>query len=91
MLPGARNAELTRWLAGWGAQCCRPGGLAAAQRRAPPNSHALSVSRARVWPPAQGDRVRIWFGNAGPNLSSSFHVIGAIFDKARRPPLPCVL
>jgi hypothetical protein len=30
----------------------------------------------------QGERVRIYFGNAGPNLISSLHVIGAIFDKA---------
>jgi copper-containing nitrite reductase len=29
-----------------------------------------------------GDRVRIFFGNAGPNLISSFHIIGAIMDKA---------
>lgn len=28
-----------------------------------------------------GDRVRIWFGNAGPQLISSFHVIGEIFDR----------
>ena len=28
-----------------------------------------------------GDRVRIYVGNAGPNLVSSFHVIGQIFDK----------
>jgi len=28
-----------------------------------------------------GDRVRIYVGNAGPNLTSSFHVIGQIFDK----------
>jgi nitrite reductase (NO-forming) len=28
-----------------------------------------------------GDRVRIYIGNAGPNLVSSFHVIGQIFDK----------
>ena len=27
-----------------------------------------------------GDRVRIYFGDAGPNLTSSFHVIGEIFD-----------
>lgn len=33
---------------------------------------------------SQGDRVRIFFGNAGPNLISSFHVIGAIFDKVYR-------
>ncbi len=32
--------------------------------------------RARV-----GERVRIYVGNAGPNLVSSFHVIGEIFDK----------
>ncbi len=28
-----------------------------------------------------GDRVRIYFGNIGPNNISSFHVIGEIFDK----------
>jgi nitrite reductase (NO-forming) len=27
-----------------------------------------------------GDRVRIFFGNGGPNLISSFHVIGEIFE-----------
>lgn len=27
-----------------------------------------------------GETVRIFFGNGGPNLSSSFHVIGEIFD-----------
>lgn len=27
-----------------------------------------------------GDRVRLYVGNAGPNLTSSFHVIGEIFD-----------
>ncbi|MEX2556104.1 MAG: copper-containing nitrite reductase [Actinomycetota bacterium] len=31
-----------------------------------------------------GDRVRIWFGNAGPQLISSFHVIGEIFDRVYR-------
>ncbi|EFC42015.1 predicted protein [Naegleria gruberi] len=31
-----------------------------------------------------GERIRFYFGNAGPNLSSSFHVIGAIFDKVFR-------
>lgn len=44
----------------------------------------------------QGERIRIFFGNAGPNLSSSFHVIGMIFDKLYRdadvisPPARCV-
>jgi nitrite reductase (NO-forming) len=28
-----------------------------------------------------GEKVRIYFGVGGPNLTSSFHVIGAIFDK----------
>ncbi len=28
-----------------------------------------------------GEKVRIFFGNAGPNLVSSFHIIGVIFDK----------
>jgi len=27
-----------------------------------------------------GDRIRLFLGNGGPNLSSSFHVIGTIFD-----------
>ena len=31
-----------------------------------------------------GERIRIYFGNAGPNLISSFHVIGEIFDKVYR-------
>jgi copper-containing nitrite reductase len=31
-----------------------------------------------------GDKVRIFFGNAGPNLTSSFHVIGGIFEKVYR-------
>jgi nitrite reductase (NO-forming) len=28
-----------------------------------------------------GERVRIFFGNGGPNLASNFHVIGEIFDR----------
>lgn len=31
-----------------------------------------------------GERVRIFFGNAGPNLISSFHVIGEVFDAVYR-------
>lgn len=31
-----------------------------------------------------GERVRIFFGNGGPNLMSSFHVIGEIFDNVYR-------
>jgi hypothetical protein len=32
----------------------------------------------------QNESVRIYVGNAGPNLISSFHVIGQIFDKVYR-------
>lgn len=32
----------------------------------------------------QGERVRIYFGNIGPNLNSNFHIIGCIFDKVYR-------
>ena len=32
----------------------------------------------------RGEKVRIFFGNAGPNLISSFHVIGEIFDNVYR-------
>lgn len=28
-----------------------------------------------------GDRIRIFFGNGGPNMISSFHLIGGIFDR----------
>ena len=31
-----------------------------------------------------GENVRIFFGNGGPNLISSFHVIGEIFDRVYR-------
>ena len=32
----------------------------------------------------RGEKVRIYFGNAGPNYISSFHVIGEIFDNVYR-------
>jgi nitrite reductase (NO-forming) len=28
-----------------------------------------------------GDTIRVFFGVGGPNLTSSFHIIGAIFDR----------
>lgn len=31
-----------------------------------------------------GEKIRIYVGNGGPNLVSSFHVIGAIFDRVYR-------
>jgi copper-containing nitrite reductase len=43
---------------------------------------ALLKDRAPI--AAQNQTVRIYVGNAGPNLISSFHVIGQIFDKVYR-------
>jgi hypothetical protein len=31
-----------------------------------------------------GERVRIFFGNAGPNKVSSFHVVGSVMDRVYR-------
>lgn len=31
-----------------------------------------------------GDKIRIYFGNIGPNLVSSFHIIGEMFDRVYR-------
>lgn len=31
-----------------------------------------------------GDNIRVYFGNIGPNLISSFHIIGTIFDRVYR-------
>lgn len=44
------------------------------------NGRVGSMTGANA-PVAQvGDRTRIFFGNGGPNLASSFHVIGEIFE-----------
>lgn len=43
---------------------------------------ALLKDRAPI--AMQNESVRIYVGNAGPNLISSFHVIGQIFDKVYR-------
>jgi nitrite reductase (NO-forming) len=40
---------------------------------------ALTADKSMV--AEKGETVRVFFGNGGPNLSSSFHVIGEIFDK----------
>jgi len=37
----------------------------------------------RALPAKVGETVRLFFGNGGPNLVSSFHVIGEIFDVVR--------
>jgi nitrite reductase (NO-forming) len=45
------------------------------------NGSAGSLSKERALKAKVGETVRIFFGNAGPNAVSSFHVIGEIFDK----------
>ncbi|MGH6838062.1 MAG: copper-containing nitrite reductase [Methylocella sp.] len=45
------------------------------------NGSAGSLSKERALKAKVGETVRIFFGNAGPNLVSSFHIIGEIFDK----------
>jgi nitrite reductase (NO-forming) len=45
------------------------------------NGHTQSLVGAQALQAKVGETVRIYFGNAGPNLVSSFHVIGEIFDR----------
>lgn len=42
-----------------------------------------SLTGERALTAKTGQSVRIFVGNGGPNLVSSFHIIGAIFDKVR--------
>ncbi|MGH7968032.1 MAG: c-type cytochrome, partial [Limisphaerales bacterium] len=44
------------------------------------NGAVGALSGANALTASTGDTVRIYFGNGGPNLASSFHVIGAQFD-----------
>lgn len=44
------------------------------------NGSVGSTTGANALQAKVGDRVRIYVGNGGPNLTSSFHVIGQIFD-----------
>lgn len=45
------------------------------------NGSVRSSTGARAFPATVGETVRLYAGNGGPNLVSSFHVIGEIFDK----------
>ncbi len=47
------------------------------------NGSVGAISGDNALPAEVGDRVRLYFGNGGPNLVSSFHVIGEIFDDVR--------
>jgi nitrite reductase (NO-forming) len=44
------------------------------------NGSVGSMTGERALQAKTGERVRLFVGNAGPNLTSSFHVIGEIFD-----------
>lgn len=48
------------------------------------NGSTTSLLGMNALQAATGERVRIYVGNAGPNLVSSFHVIGEIFDRVYR-------
>jgi FtsP/CotA-like multicopper oxidase with cupredoxin domain len=60
------------------------------------NGHDGAATRDAPLRARAGETVRIFFGNAGPNLTSSFHVIGSCFDRVFRdgdvlsPPGRCV-
>jgi nitrite reductase (NO-forming) len=45
------------------------------------NGSVGSMTGDKALPCKVGETIRFFVGNAGPNLVSSFHVIGAIFDK----------
>jgi nitrite reductase (NO-forming) len=44
------------------------------------NGSVGALTGERALQAKAGERVRIFFGDAGPNLTSSFHVIGEVFD-----------
>lgn len=44
------------------------------------NGSTVSLMNQRALKAKVGERVRLYFGVGGPNLTSSFHVIGEIFD-----------
>jgi len=48
------------------------------------NGREGSLTDANLLKCKVGDKVRLFFGNGGPNLISSFHVIGTIFDRVYR-------
>lgn len=45
------------------------------------NGSVGAISGDKALTAKKGETVRIFFGNGGPNLTSSFHSIGEIFDK----------
>ncbi len=45
------------------------------------NGSELSLYGPKALRASTGERVRIYFGNAGPNFVSSFHVVGTTFEE----------
>ncbi|MCL5693658.1 nitrite reductase, copper-containing, partial [Neisseria meningitidis] len=45
------------------------------------NGHVGSIAGDNALKAKAGETIRMYVGNGGPNLVSSFHVIGEIFDK----------
>ena len=45
------------------------------------NGHVGAIAGDNALKAKVGETVRMYVGNGGPNLVSSFHVIGEIFDK----------
>lgn len=48
------------------------------------NGNMMALTKIHKLEADVGDTVRIFFGVGGPNLTSSFHVIGEIFDRVYR-------
>ncbi|KAJ5512223.1 hypothetical protein N7463_001775 [Penicillium fimorum] len=48
------------------------------------NGSEAALTRDKPLKACVDERVRIFFGNAGPNITSSFHVIGSNFEKVYR-------
>jgi nitrite reductase (NO-forming) len=48
------------------------------------NGRIGSLTGKRALTAKQGETVRVYMGDGGPNLACSFHVIGEIFDRVYR-------
>ncbi len=48
------------------------------------NGHLTALRYQNALPASTGQRIRIFFGNAGPNLISSFHIIGTTMENVYR-------
>ncbi|KAK0822449.1 hypothetical protein LTR73_009293, partial [Friedmanniomyces endolithicus] len=48
------------------------------------NGSESALTRDKPLKGSMNDTVRIFFGNAGPNLTSAFHIIGSNFRRAYR-------